>query len=308
MLYPFTFQPICMERVWGGQQLAKLFGKELPPGVPIGETWEISDRPEAVSKITNGPLAGRDLRWLMENHATDLLGDGPSINGRFPLLVKLIDAVEDLSIQVHPPDAMAEQLGGEPKTEAWYIAHADPGARIYAGLKNGITRKIFEANLHNGTLDECVHCLDVKTGDALFLPSGRLHALGGGAVVIEVQQNSDTTYRVFDWNRNGLDGKPRELHIEQALASIDFNDIEPVLSPPGVIANEPGLFHMESRVLAPGETTNCPGLCVVGAASGEAVLDEIQLRAGSFALVPARVDNAVARAGTETVLILARPA
>ena len=308
MLYPFTFQPICMERVWGGRRLAKLFGKELPPEVPIGETWEISDRPEAVSKITNGPLAGRDLRWLMENHATDLLGDEPSINGRFPLLVKLIDAMEDLSIQVHPPDAMAGQLGGEPKTEAWYIAHADPGARIYAGLKGNTTRETFEANLRDGTLAESVHCLDVKTGDALFLPSGRLHALGGGAVVIEVQQNSDTTYRVFDWNRTGLNGQPRELHIEQALASIDFNDIEPALSPSDVIANEPGLFHMESRVLAPDETANCPGLCVVGVASGEAVLDKIQLSAGSFALVPASVGNAVARAGTETVLILARPA
>ncbi len=308
MLYPFTFQPICMEHVWGGQRLEKLFGKKLPPEVPIGETWEISDRPEAISKITNGPLAGRDLRWLMENHATNLLGDAPAINGRFPLLVKLIDAVEDLSIQVHPPDIMAGQLGGEPKTEAWYIAHADPGARIYAGLKNDTTRETFESNLRDGTLAECVHCLDVKTGEAMFLPSGRLHALGGGTVVIEVQQNSDTTYRVFDWNRTGLDGQPRELHIEQALASIDFNDIEPTLCQIGAIVDEPGLFRMESRVLAPGETANCSGLCVVGVASGAAVLDEIELSAGSFALVPACVGDAVARAGTETVLILARPA
>jgi len=308
MLYPFTFGPIYMERVWGGRRLEKLFGKELPPEVPIGETWEISDRPGAISEITNGPLAGRDLRWLMENHASDLLGDVPNINGRFPLLVKLIDAAEDLSIQVHPPDAVAGQLGGEPKTEAWYIAHADPGARIYAGLKGDITRETFEATLRGGTLAECVHCLDVKTGDALFLPSGRLHALGGGTVVIEVQQNSDTTYRVFDWNRTGLDGKPRKLHIKQALASIDFNDIDPTLSQTGVIADEPGLFRMESRVLAPGETVDCPGLCVVGVASGKAVLDEIGLSRGSFALVPASVDNAVARADTETVLILARPA
>jgi mannose-6-phosphate isomerase len=244
----------------------------------------------------------------MENHATNLLGDAPAINGRFPLLVKLIDAVEDLSIQVHPPDIMAGQLGGEPKTEAWYIAHADPGARIYAGLKNDTTRETFESNLRDGTLAECVHCLDVKTGEAMFLPSGRLHALGGGTVVIEVQQNSDTTYRVFDWNRTGLDGQPRELHIEQALASIDFNDIEPTLCQIGAIVDEPGLFRMESRVLAPGETANCSGLCVVGVASGAAVLDEIELSAGSFALVPACVGDAVARAGTETVLILARPA
>ncbi len=307
MLYPFTFQPICMERVWGGRRLEKLFGKELPPEMPIGETWEISDRPEAISKITNGPHAGQDLRWLMENHAIDLLGDAPTINGRFPLLIKLIDAAKDLSIQVHPPDATAEQLGGEPKTEAWYIAHADPGARIYAGLKGNTTRETFEANLHDGTLAECIHGLEVKAGDALFLPSGRLHALGGGTVVIEVQQNSDTTYRVFDWNRTGLDGQPRKLHVKQALASIDFNDIEPTLSQTGVIADEPGLFHMESRVLAPGDIVNCPGLCVVGVASGKAVLGEIQLSAGSFALVPASVGNAMIRADTKTVLIFARP-
>ncbi len=307
MLYPFTFRPICMERVWGGRRLEKLFGKELPPEMPIGETWEISDRPEAISEITNGPLAGQDLRWLMENHATDLLGDAPTINGRFPLLIKLIDAAKDLSIQVHPPDATAKQLGGEPKTEAWYIAHADPGARIYAGLKGNTTRETFEANLHDGTLAECIHGLEVKAGDALFLPSGRLHALGGGTVVIEVQQNSDTTYRVFDWNRTGLDGQPRKLHVKQALASIDFNDIEPPLSTTGVIADEPGLFHMESRVLAPGDIVNCPGLCVVGVASGKAVLGEIQLSAGSFALVPASVGNAVIRTDTKTVLILSRP-
>lgn len=307
MLYPLTFQPICMKRIWGGRRLEKLFGKKLPPEVPIGETWEISDRPEAISTITNGPLSGRNLHWLMENHAKDLLGDAPAINGRFPLLVKLIDAAVDLSIQVHPPDAVAEKLKGESKTEAWYIAHADPGAYIYAGLKNDITRETFETKLRSGTLAECIHCFDVKTGDALFVPSGRLHSLGGGTVVIEVQQNSDTTYRVFDWNRTGLDGNPRKLHIEQALASIDFNDFEPTLSQTEVIADQPGLFRMESITLAPGDTLDCSGLCVVGVASGKAVLDEIQLRTGNFALVPACIDNAVAQADTKTVLILARP-
>ena len=308
MLYPFTFRPLCQERVWGGRRLAELFGKDLPPGKPIGETWEISDRPGAVSEITNGPLAGRNLRWLMEHHATDLLGDAPPSNGRFPLLIKLIDAHANLSIQVHPPETIAAQLGGEPKTEAWHIAHADPGARLYAGLKNGTTRESFKEHLRNGTLAECLHSLGVKTGDALFLPSGRLHALGGGTVVIEVQQNSDTTYRVFDWNRTGLDGQPRELHLEPALASIDFADHEPALAPTGVIAGPPGPFRMESRSLAPGETVPCPGPSIVGLALGAVALGEIQLAAGGFALVPACATDAIIQATAQTTLILARPA
>lgn len=308
MLYPFTFRPICMERVWGGRRLAELFGKDLPPHKPIGETWEISDRPGAVSEITNGPLAGRNLRWLMQNHAADLLGDAPPSNGRFPLLVKLIDAHADLSIQVHPPAAIAAQLGSEPKTEAWHIAHADPGARLYAGLKTGTTRVSFKEHLSVGTLAQCLHSLGVKTGDALFLPSGRLHALGAGTVIIEVQQNSDTTYRVHDWNRTDLDGQPRELHLEPALASIDFDDHEPALTPPGIIADTPGPFRMESRTIQPGDTAPCPGPCVVGLASGAATLGKIQLIPGGFALVPACVPGASIQATAQTTLILARPA
>ncbi|MBL68141.1 MAG: mannose-6-phosphate isomerase [Verrucomicrobiales bacterium] len=308
MLYPFTFRPICRERVWGGRRLAELFNKNLPSGRPIGETWEISDRPGAVSEITNGPLAGRDLRWLMENHAEDLLGVAPPSNGRFPLLVKLIDAHEDLSIQVHPPAEVAAHLGGEPKAEAWHIIHAESDARIHVGLKEKATREKFEACLKSGNIAECVHSVRPRAGDALHLPSGRLHALGGGIVLIEVQQNSDTTYRVFDWNRMGLDGQPRELHIEQALTSIDFDDHVPALSPPGLIADTPGEFRMESRVLTPGESRACHGLVIIGIAKGAARLDDLPLAAGEFALVPACVREAVLHATTQTTLILAEPA
>lgn len=208
----------------------RLYGKKLPAGVPIGESWEISDRPGDASVIANGPLAGKDLRWLMEHHERELLGKARSANGRFPLLIKILDAQEKLSLQVHPPAHKAAELKGEPKTEAWYIADAAPGAELYVGLKRGVTRAEFETKIETGAVAECFHRVPVKAGDTMFLPSGRVHAIGAGLVIFEIQQNSDTTYRVFDWNRVGLDGKPRDLHVAESLASIDFADFEPGLA------------------------------------------------------------------------------
>ena len=228
MLYPLTFHPIFKERVWGGRNLERLYGKALPPAVPIGESWEISDRPGDVSVVANGPLAGKDLHWLMENRRPELLGETWP-HQRFPLLIKLLDAEEKLSLQVHPPAHKAILLGGDPKTELWYIADAQPGAELFVGLKRGVTRQEFEQKIAAGTVADCFHRVPVKTGDVMFLPSGRVHALGAGLVIFEIQQNSDTTFRVFDWNRKGLDGKARELHVPQSLESIDFEDFEPSL-------------------------------------------------------------------------------
>jgi mannose-6-phosphate isomerase len=227
-LYPLIFEPRFKERVWGGRRLETLYGKPLPPDVPIGESWEISDRPGDESVIANGPLAGRTLRSLMEERRGDVVGSAaPTEEGRFPLLCKILDARQKLSLQVHPPER-AKHLG-EPKTEMWYIADADPGAELFVGLKRGVDRTMFEEAIGAGRVAECFHRIEVKSGDAMFLPSGRVHAIGAGLVIFEIQQNSDTTFRVHDWDRMGLDGKPRELHVTQSLESIDFSDIEPGL-------------------------------------------------------------------------------
>jgi mannose-6-phosphate isomerase len=227
-LAPIIFEPLFIDRIWGGRSLEKLFGKELPPGEAIGESWEIVDRAEAQSVVATGEFAGRTLHEFWEDDRRTFFGDVPDSN-RFPILVKLLDAREKLSIQVHPPPAVAEEFGDETKTEMWWIAAADPGAELYAGLKRGVTRDDFAAAIGSDKIVEQVHRFPVKAGDAMFLPAGRVHAVGSGLVLFEIQQNSDTTYRVYDWNRIGGTGRPRELHIDEALRSINFSDEEPQL-------------------------------------------------------------------------------
>src|SRR6266513_2868523 len=222
---PLTFRPIFMERSGGGRQLAELFGKKLPANKPIGESWEIVDRPESQSVVANGPLAGKTLHELWSQHRKEIFGDVPEAP-RFPLLIKLLDAQEKLSLQVHPPAKIAAKLGGEPKTECWYVASAEADAELFVGFKKSITREEFEKSLRAGSAADQVHAIQVKAGDGMFLPAGRFHAVGAGNVLVEVQQNSDTTYRVFDWNRvDQLTGKPRQLDVDQALESIDFSDV-----------------------------------------------------------------------------------
>ena len=320
-LYPFTFQPLFKDRVWGGRKLEQLYGKALPPGVPIGESWEITDRPEGVSVITNGPLAGRDLRWLMEYHAKELLGDSQPFAGRFPLLVKILDAQEKLSLQVHPPAHKAAELRGDPKTEMWYVADATPEADLFVGLRRGATRAEFERRIQDGSVAECFHRIPVQRGDAMFLPSGRVHALGAGNLIFEIQQNSDTTYRVFDWNRVGLDGKPRELHIPQALAAIDFDDFEPALAP---TAWQPvgasdwrrladcDLFTVDLLRRRTPEAARLNGNRVIVLAVTEGQLavqweeTGCELKPGDFCVVPAVcADSTTVRATGETVFLQA---
>ena len=303
---PLVFRPIPKERVWGGRSLEERWGKSLPAGVPVGESWEISDRPEGPSEVAEGPLAGTSLRSLMERHGPELMGRPVSPGERFPWLVKILDCRDDLSLQVHPPADKASALGGEPKTEMWYFAEADPGAQIYVGLRGGTTRESFARRLDDGTVADCFRRHPVSAGDAMFLPSGRAHALGGGNLVFEIQQNSDTTYRVFDWNRTGLDGKPRELHREPALESIDFSDTHPELIPEfwsvasaGVVLRplvRHRLFSIDLVRLEAGgalEPGSGGGPWVLGVVSGKLRVTargyRRDLRPGEFLLVPAVV-------------------
>lgn len=230
---PLTFEPLYQPRVWGGRRLQEHLGRSLPPHQPIGEAWELVDRPEAQSVVNAGTHAGKTLHGLWTQHRRAVFGDRTPETPRFPLLAKLLDARETLSVQVHPPAALADSLRAEPKTEMWYVLEATPGAAIFAGFKRGVTRRSFEEALRENTVAELLHRIPVRAGDAITIPSGRCHAIGAGCLIAEIQQNSDSTYRVYDWNRPGLDGKPRELHIAESLQSIDFHDHEPVPTPPG---------------------------------------------------------------------------
>ena len=319
MLYPLIFQPIFKDRIWGGRELERLYAKKIPAGQPTGESWEISDRPGDASVIANGPLAGKDLHWLMENYRAELLGSAkPTPENRFPLLIKILDARDKLSLQVHPPARKAAELRGEPKTEMWFIADAAPGAELFVGLKPGVTRPEFERKITDGSVADCFHRVPVRAGDTMFLPSGRVHAIGDGLVIFEIQQNSDTTYRVFDWNRVGLDSRPRDLHVAQSLASIDFEDFAPKLAgepfsgddrlKSRALVRDP-LFNVEIVELKSGvELALQPRtLQIIGVVRGELEVPgetgSLTLSAGQFCLIPACLAQTVARARSHATLL-----
>jgi mannose-6-phosphate isomerase len=238
-MYPLKFKPVFQKRIWGGQRLRGVLGKALPAefiGAAVGESWELADLPAGTVKadstgaaadgsmasvITNGPLAGRSLHEVW----CEILGTAgvKAAKAHFPLLIKFLDAGQDLSVQVHPDEAFCrDHAGAHLKSEAWYILHAEPGAKIYKGVKPGVTKEAFRAALATGQVAPLLNAIPVRAGDCHYLPSGTVHALGAGLLCAEVQTPSDTTFRVFDWNRSGADGKPRALHVEEALACICF--------------------------------------------------------------------------------------
>jgi len=250
------FQPLYQQRVWGGRALEAALGRILPSGAPIGESWDLVDRPEAQSVVASGTLSGQTLHTILDRHATAIMGPSWKEGKPFPILVKWLDCRERLSLQVHPPASVAAELKGEPKTENWYIAHTVPGAQLIVGLKRGVTRDQFERAIQTNTLESCVHRFRVASGDSILVHSGQVHAIDAGNLILEIQQNSDTTYRVYDWGRVGLDGSPRQLHVDQSLRSIDWKDFEPapVRAAPtsGVIADCPE-FRIRRVVLGRGE-------------------------------------------------------
>lgn len=224
-LYPLLFEPNLHSVVWGGYQLRPYKGLE-PSDEPIGESWEVSAVPSSTCIISNGAHKGKDLISVINEQPEAILGKkvNEKYNGKLPLLVKFIDAKRDLSIQVHPNDEMAMREHGKMgKSEMWYVIKADEGAHLYAGFKQEITSEEYQKRVTEGTITEVLADHQVKAGDVFYLPAGRVHAICGGIMLAEVQQSSDVTYRIFDYNRPGMDGKPRELHTELAAQALDYH-------------------------------------------------------------------------------------
>lgn len=227
----FNLTPLYQERIWGGQNLHTLFQRPIPNDKKIGESWELCDRPEAQSVFTE---TGKTLHELWNSsERKKVFGTSAPSTERFPILIKILDAHDKLSLQVHPPLKLAASLSGEPKTEMWVFLETTDSSEIYAGLKKGVTRSSFTDAVKNHTVADLFHRLKTQAGETMFLPSGRVHAIGAGNVILEIQQNSDTTYRVHDWDRlDEKTGKPRDLQIDQALECINYQDEEPYFSQP----------------------------------------------------------------------------
>lgn len=284
-----AFAPLYQQRVWGGRALEGL-GRQLPDSRVFGESWDLVDRPEAQSVVARGAFAGRDLQWLWRHYREALFGAGCRGAERFPLLFKLLDARESLSVQVHPSEAAGELGFGEPKSEWWYVLAAQPGAEVFAGFKHGITRQDFEHAISRGEVEPLLHRIPVSVGDSLFVPSGRCHAIGAGCLIAEVQQNSDTTYRVFDWNRVGSDGVPRALHVRESLECINFADVQPRLCTPlaeqAFVCDYFSIAHVPlERTLAAQELAGSAFLVVEGCVS----ISGATFERGDWFVVPAQV-------------------
>ena len=299
-LYPLRFEPILRRYIWGGRRLGHVLNKRLGEGDDYAESWEVCDRPNDQTVIAAGPLRGRALGELVSTRGDELLGRHAP-QPRFPLLFKLLDAQKTLSVQVHPDDERAQRLNPPDfgKTEAWVVLDAEPGSLIYAGLKLGFDRAVLERELARGTCELCLHSFEPRPGDCVFLPAGVVHAIGAGLLIAEIQQSSDVTYRLFDWNRVGPDGRPRTLHIEEALEAIDFDHGPrlPQQPQPTEIPHAERLVACEKFVLdrwsiASRQTIGGDGRChllavVEGSVSVEGDRGDAPLRRGETVLLPA---------------------
>lgn len=220
--YPFRFNPVYKDYLWGGNRIPKVFNRDMPEGI-YAESWEISTHPDGATSIANGPLAGKTLGDLLPEHKAAILGS--HVKGDdFPLLIKLIDARDKLSVQVHPNDDNAAEVDGDPKTEMWYFLEGDADAQIYCGLKPGIGKEKFLKAMEDKTFADILQSIPAIPGEAVFVPGGRVHAIGPGCLILEIQQNSNTTYRLYDWDRTDANGNSRELHIDKALQVIDWEN------------------------------------------------------------------------------------
>lgn len=306
-LYPLKFTPIFKEKIWGGQKVKTMLGMDFSPLPNCGEVWVLSGYPGEISVVSNGFLQGNDLNELIEVYMEDLLGDKvfEQYGTEFPLLVKILDSNDWLSIQVHPDDAMAaEKHDGRGKTEMWYVVDSEPGAELISGFRSEISREQYLEKLKAGSLTTLLNYVKAEKGDVFFLPAGRVHALGPGLLMAEIQQTSDLTYRIFDYNRTDSQGNPRELHTELALEALDFtyvpdvrNQYEPALNEPVSLVQCP---YFETNLLHFGTSLvkNYADLdsfvilfCVSGNCSVRYPDGAESLKAGEVILIPASFEH-----------------
>ncbi len=326
-IYPLTFVPILRHYVWGGRNLETVLGRPLPPGI-TAESWEISGHRSASTRVEQGPWAGTPLPAVLAALGERLVGGNAAkmlARDKFPLLVKILDAQRNLSVQVHPDDAYAlEYEGGDlGKVECWYVLHAEPNAELIYGLCKKVTPEAFAAAIADNQLEALLQTLPIKAGDVVYLPAGTVHALKAGAMVIEIQQNSDSTYRVYDWGRLGTDGKPRALHVSKALDVIDWDMVRPGLVQPRLHAQVNGLacwelvrcpqFCLDRLTLAPGATYQgrCAGdtFQILGCLAGQATIawagGSTSLEGVRFALLPAALGDFAVEAQNACTLLRA---
>ena len=241
-LYPFKFKPVYKDYPWGGSRIPETYRRDVPPGI-YAESWEIADHDDGMSIVSNGSLAGQTLREILQAKPSGIMGT--HVTGtQFPLLIKLIDSKQKLSVQVHPNDETAAQYGGEAKTEMWYLL-GDNHTQVYCGLNEGVTKESFQQAVADGTSGGTMRPVPVEKDSAVFVRGGRVHAIDEDCLILEIQQNSNTTYRIYDWDRMGNDGKPRELHIDRAIEVINWNDRENPLIEPKILVNTENLQHLE---------------------------------------------------------------
>lgn len=307
-LYPLLFKPVLKDYIWGGRNLADKLGRPLPDGT-IAESWEIAGHKDGTTIVENGRFAGKLLTEVHQELGLDLIG---SNNGwaqerdKFPLLIKILDANRELSVQVHPEDdyALANEGNELGKTEMWVVLDAKPDASVILGVTDGTTPEAFRQAISDGKLEPFLHHIPVKAGDVVCVPAGSLHAIMDGLLIAEIQQNSNTTYRVYDWNRL-QNGNPRDLHIDKAMDVINFNQVEPQLCPPEVSSSENGVtrsllctnkyFTTERVELDKGATFkgNCDGssLEIWGVITGSATVNDLDVTAVQFTLLPAAMGS-----------------
>jgi len=325
-LYPLKFHPRFVEKMWGGRKLQTVLGKALPPDKPIGESWELYDFPPGIvegssdwvsSVIANGPLAGKTLHCAVQEFRSDLLGHAKpaGTHGQFPLLIKFLDAREDLSVQVHPDEEYArEHPEAHLKTEAWYVMQHDPDSRLFKGLHPDTSRESFADAITHGQVEQHLQSVSANVGDCHYLPSGTVHALGAGMLVAEVQTPSDTTFRVYDFNRiDPSTGKQRKLHVNEAMRCIQFEHRteQPAGAlAPGVLVTSP-FFQISSTSVRAGRKEQIEGSepIVLIMLEGRAVVraaesfEPVEIKRGDTVLIPAALSSSTVEADVDCEML-----